>query len=161
MSNAELENVLHHFYNIEMIAQDLGSAVHAALNSWIDRNDVETDKISNYLKQLNTELDAIEDCIKSKRSFLEKQLTSTNFSREDWYFVKRETLSSRAMTYGKGRAKTVKCIETGQVFPSSRAASRWLGFSDSAVSRAIKDKITAGGYHWEYIDDNQDGVYPL
>lgn len=59
-----------------------------------------------------------------------------------------------------GRAKEVKCIETGQIFSCIKYALNWLkeehnlnitGINISAVCKGKQQ--TAGGYHWCYTDD--------
>lgn len=49
-------------------------------------------------------------------------------------------------------SKSVVCVETGEIFESSSAASRSLGLANSAVSNSIRKKTKCGGYHWAYID---------
>lgn len=50
----------------------------------------------------------------------------------------------------------IKCIETGEIFPSQAAAARWAGVHQYSVNRVIKGEVkTAGGYHFErYYDEN-------
>lgn len=44
----------------------------------------------------------------------------------------------------------IRCVETGDIFPSQAAAARWAGVHPYAVNRVIKGEVkTAGGYHWE------------
>lgn len=52
------------------------------------------------------------------------------------------------------KAKSVRCIETGQVFGSQADASRWLGLRDTAVAAAIWRGSRSGGYHFEYINND-------
>lgn len=47
--------------------------------------------------------------------------------------------------------KPVRCIETGQEFESSMAASSFLGKCDAAVGGSIRSKCRCGELHWEYI----------
>lgn len=52
---------------------------------------------------------------------------------------------------GKALSKKVLCIETGEIFDSTRDASRKTGIGN--ISRACKGQYkTAGGLHWEYTD---------
>lgn len=44
----------------------------------------------------------------------------------------------------------VRCVETGEVFPSITEAARAKGIAVSGISTAISGK--AGGFHWERID---------
>lgn len=50
------------------------------------------------------------------------------------------------------RKGQVRCIETGEIFESSAEASRSVGLNIRAVSNAMHRNITAGGYHWEYVE---------
>lgn len=46
----------------------------------------------------------------------------------------------------------IRCVETGQSFPSIRAAGRETGIDPTCISKAIKGKegrTQAGGFHWE------------
>ncbi len=46
--------------------------------------------------------------------------------------------------------KPVRCVETGDVFPSQQAAERATGFTNiHKVCHGLRR--TAGGYHWEYV----------
>lgn len=48
----------------------------------------------------------------------------------------------------------VRCIETGEIFPSISAAQKSCGGS---VYNVLNGKaITAGGYHWEYVDSSRN-----
>ena len=50
-------------------------------------------------------------------------------------------------------SKRVKCIETGVVYPSFRAASRETGISAPAICWVCNGKRkTAGGYTWEHVN---------
>lgn len=50
--------------------------------------------------------------------------------------------------------KAVICIETGEVFPSTVSAARFIGLSRSSLKNPLKSqRYTAGGYHWKYVKD--------
>lgn len=56
--------------------------------------------------------------------------------------------------------KKVKCIETGQIFESTRDASHWLEFireinycNMDLIKRACRKKGTCFGYHWEFVEE--------
>lgn len=51
--------------------------------------------------------------------------------------------------------RAVICLETGEVFKSIQEASRWLGMTHSAISRACRIHYAAGGYHWRYLEEYQ------
>lgn len=51
-------------------------------------------------------------------------------------------------------AKKVRCVETGEIFPSSREASEFVHRTKSAINNCIYGKSkTCGGYHWERVKD--------
>lgn len=52
----------------------------------------------------------------------------------------------------KDLSKKVLCIETGEVFESTKDACRKTGIVYSSISRVCNGKYeTAGGYHWHYV----------
>lgn len=58
------------------------------------------------------------------------------------------------MLHVNPKALPVRCVETGNVYPSAKAVARAYG---SCVSTAIlvacrnADKV-AGGYHWQFVN---------
>ena len=62
------------------------------------------------------------------------------------------------------QSRSVKCVETGDIFPSATRAAKWLVSNEKVKSecaarsripkicRKEKSYKTCGGYHWEYID---------
>lgn len=58
----------------------------------------------------------------------------------------------------KAKSKAVRCVETGKVYRSTIEASKEMGIHVSqirACARKQKHYNTAGGYHWEYLEDNK------
>lgn len=54
------------------------------------------------------------------------------------------------------RSKKVLCIDTNIVFSSCRKAEEYYNISYNSVCRAAnknQPQKTAGGYHWEYVND--------
>lgn len=52
------------------------------------------------------------------------------------------------------RSKKVICLETGQVFNTIKEASEWCNTGKANVCSCCKGRNkTAGGYHWEYIEE--------
>ena len=50
--------------------------------------------------------------------------------------------------------KSVRCIETGEMFESGTLAAKHYNLSPSNVLKCCKEKHrTSGGYHWEYVDE--------
>lgn len=58
----------------------------------------------------------------------------------------------------KGRAnKQVRCIETNKVYDSMTYAEKETGVSRNCISNACRGATkTAGGYHWEFVDNNKE-----
>jgi len=58
---------------------------------------------------------------------------------------------------GVGRNnKPIRCIETGEVFPSSTvAAIKYKRSSSTIQNAAIGKQKTAGGFHWEYVENKK------
>ena len=54
---------------------------------------------------------------------------------------------------GGAPRRKVKCVETGELFPSCSAAARWCKSNSSHICYCCKGKAeTVKGYHWEYVD---------
>lgn len=50
------------------------------------------------------------------------------------------------------RMKRVLCIETGEIFESTRDVERKTGIDNGNVSKACLGKLkTAGGLHWKFV----------
>ena len=57
---------------------------------------------------------------------------------------------------GKG-TKKVKCIETGIIYSSLTEASLKLKIDCSSIGKCCKGlRKTAGGFHWEYVDEEEN-----
>lgn len=77
-------------------------------------------------------------------------------------------LERRREGYWRGLAKRglfpprpVRCVETGEVFPSIRAAARAVGVAcTSNISEAILKGRRAGGFHWQYEGAGELGEVP-
>ena len=61
---------------------------------------------------------------------------------------------NKAFAYSNTRPKPVMCVETGECYPSQRAAERATGLYD--IHQACSGRImTCGGYHWRYLTDEE------
>ena len=59
------------------------------------------------------------------------------------------SLEGRAFLHSSRKAKPVRCVETGETFPSLRSAERARG---SGVKKACSGKqVISCGYHWEFV----------
>ena len=53
-------------------------------------------------------------------------------------------------------SRSVVCVETGEVYPSTREAERATGANHSGISKVCKgQRKTCGGYHWRYANEQQ------
>lgn len=54
------------------------------------------------------------------------------------------------------KAIPVRCVETGEVFPSVRLAALSIGRAKSGITNCLQGKkLTSGGYHWVYADTTE------
>lgn len=52
------------------------------------------------------------------------------------------------------KPKSVRCVETGIVYPDMTSAAKALGMcGPSHISTACKTGRKSGGYHWEYVKE--------
>lgn len=51
-------------------------------------------------------------------------------------------------------AKSVICLETGKIFPTTKSAAAFVNVSRGTISSCLSGRCkTAGGYHWKYVDE--------
>lgn len=63
---------------------------------------------------------------------------------------------SKALSNHPKTSKRVLCVETNQVFPSSREVERQLGIHHYSINQACNGKQkTAGKKHWKYITEEE------
>lgn len=63
---------------------------------------------------------------------------------------------TRAERSAISRGKTVRCVETGVVYPSVSHAARGTNINRTSIMRcASGTQKIAGGYHWEYIQEGE------
>lgn len=53
----------------------------------------------------------------------------------------------------KRRSKRIRCIENGIIYESSAECAKILGIHRDNIYKSISRGITAGGYHFEYFDN--------
>jgi hypothetical protein len=67
-----------------------------------------------------------------------------------------ENIMHRYYNLGLGTMRKVRCVETGVVYQSQKEAERKTGINGANISSCCRHRpryFTAGGYHWEYIDN--------
>ena len=53
-------------------------------------------------------------------------------------------------------AKPIRCVETGDVFPSINAAARSLEVDMTSLKKQIRQGYRCRGYHWEFVTNEQE-----
>lgn len=70
------------------------------------------------------------------------------------YGSRAEKARMKMQGKNSSRSKKVRCIEKDVIYEALREAERQLGIPATNISKACKGKIkTAGGYHWEYVEE--------
>ena len=66
---------------------------------------------------------------------------------------------ANAQRNNRHQSKQVRCVETGEVYPSQSEASRRTGIFQCHISDVCCKKPkrkTAGGFHWEYVTSSSE-----
>eukprot|EP00808_Paulinella_micropora_P007346 g2446.t1 len=50
------------------------------------------------------------------------------------------------------RGVRVRCVETGQEYPSISAAAKAIGRAEENIHQSLKLGCHCGGYHWERVN---------
>jgi hypothetical protein len=82
---------------------------------------------------------------------------SRGSSVKGFHFTYRDQVNGELPSLKPSRVRSVRCIETGEVFPSIAEANQKLGKArrSGVISNAIRCGSRAYGYHWEYIDEQR------
>jgi group I intron endonuclease len=79
------------------------------------------------------------------------KLSEHNSGNRNPFFGKHHSAETKHLMESRKPKKKVVCIETGDVFSSTRNAERATGIGHSEIIKCCKGKShTAGGYHWKY-----------
>lgn len=86
--------------------------------------------------------------------------TITNDNRiENLRWVTAKENINNPITRNKigAKGKAVICVETQEIFKNAKQASEKMNLNRVSVSNCLKNsKSTCGGYHWEYIEKEDD-----
>ena len=111
--------------------------------------------------------EVIEECAENvldkRETFYMNELNPEYNIRTEGRGISEEACEKlRALKTGKKRpdiSRQVKCVETGEVFESIRAAAKWCNVPDTTIVMLLKGKgRTAGGYHWIYADEDEEAA---
>lgn len=74
-----------------------------------------------------------------------------------WFYQETPELAKHEVKVVEQKNKrAVRCVETGQIFDSIKEAAAWAGVHPTVIIRVcdkVKGKHTAGGFHWEYVEE--------
>lgn len=66
---------------------------------------------------------------------------------------------TRTQRAAEGKKKPVRCVETGEVYESVKAAGAAINRWPANISACLNGKQqTCGGYHWEYVEVKDEKV---
>lgn len=70
------------------------------------------------------------------------------------YGNRNEIAAKKMSGKNNSKSKKIRCIETGIVYDAMREAERILNIPSTHICQACKHpKRTAGGFHWEYVNE--------
>ena len=77
----------------------------------------------------------------------------------------KERFNSPEKRAAHAQAKIVKCVETGMIFGTGTLAAEWIASQGiykgdhSSIARAARNKTTAYGYRWRYVNRSKATAY--
>ena len=87
------------------------------------------------------------------KTFSAPWISESNRRRTGTKMKPRPDLALRNKTQEfKRYTRPVRCVETGEIFPSLKAAADAVGSDTSKISRSISQGGRARGYHWEHVN---------
>lgn len=81
-------------------------------------------------------------------------MTNSENINHYWRKMKNKPYRLSSGRHNDWQWKKVKCVETGEIFPTIASAAKSIGVCDKAISQLLQNphnRHTAGGYHWEQI----------
>lgn len=160
-----LSNGIKHYIEIDCSYSDLEyikkSILNSELNSLFDLSVIDW----NEIQRLSLKSKVIEVCDLYTNGFtttqIRQKLKLDHSTVTD--YLKRGTQIG-ICNYSFDRRKKVICIETNQIYDSIEDASKSLNIDMHTISDCCHNKphaITAGGYHWCFLDKYNPDTYIL
>lgn len=59
------------------------------------------------------------------------------------------------------KTKRVRNVETGDIYISIKEAAKTIDRAENSIYKAIYRNGTCGGYHWEYLDDEENKEFTI
>ena len=93
----------------------------------------------------------ISNCNSGRTITWADKISKSNIGRKDSDETKQKKSIAKLGNRNKP-AKQTRCIETGEIFRSSREAALAVNRHSGNISYAIRKGKTCAGYHWEYLN---------
>lgn len=79
--------------------------------------------------------------------------TNNSVSNLEWCSYYRNNVYGHRLSKSSAkRSIPVRCVETGEIYPSAYAAQRETGIRQSGICNCCHGKLkTTGGFHWEFV----------
>lgn len=88
---------------------------------------------------------------------LDERKDNNHYTNLAWATMKEQNShGTRSKRVAEANQRPVRCIETGVVYPSIKAAAEATGSWPPSISKVCQKKsCTHKGYHWEYVKDEK------
>lgn len=87
---------------------------------------------------------------------IKRKMSLSTIGEKNHFYGKHHTEQTKQMIADKNSVAII-CVETQIIYKNSVLASKAIGVRNTAINNCLKGRSkTCGGYHWKYIDDNDD-----